>query len=44
MPELNFALQHASNTQPGPDHVHYNMVKHLLEIAQQHLLDIFNKM
>ena len=42
MPELNFALQHASNTQLGPDQVHHN--KHFSEIAQQHLLDIFNKM
>ena len=44
MPELNFALHHASNTQPGPDKVQYNMLKHLPEVAQQHLLDIFNKM
>ena len=44
MPELNFALQQASNTQPGPDQVHYNMLKRLPEIAHQHLLNIFNKM
>ena len=43
MSELNFALQHASNTQPGPDQVYYNMLKPLPEVAQQHLLDIFNK-
>ena len=44
MPEINFALQHARNAQPGPHQVHYNMLKHFSEITQQHLLDIFNKM
>ena len=41
MPELNFALHHASNTQPGPDQVHYNLRKKPSEIAPQHLLDLF---
>ena len=42
--ELNWALQKTNNTQPGPDRMHYDMLKYLPKSTQQHLLDLYNRM
>ena len=42
--ELNWALQKTNNTPPIPDRIHYNMLKYLPKSAQQHLLDLYNRM
>lgn len=41
--ELNWNLSRTSNTAPGPDGVHYEMLKHLPIHAKQSLVQIFNK-
>ena len=41
--ELKSMLQSAKNTTPGPDEVHYLMLKNLPDNAQDHLLRMYNK-
>ena len=43
MQELISSLDRAHDTSPGPDKVHYQMLKHLPITAQFTLLNIFNK-
>ena len=40
--ELNFALSSVKSTTPGPDNVHYLMMKSLPKQALLHLLSVFN--
>ena len=41
--ELTDSLKQAKNTAPGPDEIHYELLKHLPEESRKVLLDIFNK-
>ena len=41
--EMDNALKRCKNTAPGPDGVHYLMLKHLSPRMKQYLLEIFNK-
>lgn len=41
--ELELALQEAGNSAPGPDHIHYEMLRQLPEEVKLKLLNIYNK-
>ena len=43
MKELNHALSDTSDTSPGPDGIHYQMIKNLPQNAKEYLLSIYNK-
>ena len=43
MIELKTALSSAANTSPGPDNIHYSMIKYLPQNALEHLLSLFNR-
>ena len=44
MLELKTALSSSKNTTPGPDQIHYLMLKHLPETALKLLLSIYNRL
>ena len=41
--ELNHALSSTKDSSPGPDGIHYQMIKNLPKNAKEHLLAIYNK-
>ena len=43
MEELKFALQQAKNSAPGHDNLHYSMIRHLSDRAQNFLLHLYNQ-
>ena len=43
MEELQDALRRAHATSAGPDEIHYQLLKHLLQSSLPLLLNIFNK-
>ena len=44
MKELTSAIGNTKNTAPEPDRIHYRMFRHLLEIAKQQVLHVFNQL
>src|SRR5207253_1047135 len=42
-PELDYALEKAMDTAPGPDGIHYQMIKHLSPDAKEYLLSMYNR-
>src|SRR5207253_10095193 len=42
-PELDYALEKAMDTAPGPDGIHYQMIKHLSPDAKEYLLSLYNR-
>src|SRR5207253_5644723 len=42
-PELDYALGIAMDTAPGPDGIHYQMMKHLPPDAKEYLLSLYNR-
>ena len=40
--ELHAALSFCQDTSAGPDHIHYNMIRHLSDISNRFLLAIYN--
>src|SRR5207253_4355361 len=43
LPELDYALEKAMDTAPGPDGIHYQIIKHLSPDAKEYLLSLYNR-